>query len=66
VQLDAAQRGQTLRMRVCDDGVGGVDPTRGSGLAGLLQRVRTVDGRLELSSPEGGPTEVIIELPLRA
>jgi signal transduction histidine kinase len=66
VQLDAAQRGQTLRLRVCDDGVGGVDPTRGSGLAGLLQRVRTVDGRLELSSPEGGPTEVIIELPLRA
>jgi signal transduction histidine kinase len=66
VALDAAQHGQTLRLRVCDDGAGGADPARGSGLAGLLQRVRTVDGRLELSSPDGGPTEVTIELPLRA
>jgi signal transduction histidine kinase len=66
VELDATQRGQTLRLRVRDDGAGGADPARGSGLAGLLQRVRTVDGRLQLSSPEGGPTEVTIELPLRA
>jgi signal transduction histidine kinase len=66
VDLDAAQHGQTLRLRVSDDGAGGADPARGSGLAGLVQRVRTVDGRLELSSPEGGPTVVTIELPLRA
>ena len=66
VRLDAAQRGQTLRLRVWDDGAGGADPARGSGLAGLLQRVRTVDGRLELSSPEGGPTEITVELPLQA
>jgi signal transduction histidine kinase len=66
VLLDAEQRGQTLRLRVHDDGAGGADPARGSGLAGLLQRVRTVDGRLDLSSPEGGPTVVTIELPLRA
>jgi signal transduction histidine kinase len=66
VRLDAAQHGQTLRLRVWDDGAGGADPARGSGLAGLVQRVRTVDGRLELDSPEGGPTEVTIELPLRA
>jgi signal transduction histidine kinase len=66
VFVDVAQRGDTLRLRVTDDGVGGADPARGSGLPGLVQRVRTVDGRLDLSSPEGGPTVVTIELPLRA
>ncbi len=66
VFVDVAQRGETLRLRVTDDGVGGADPARGSGLPGLVQRVRTVDGRLDLSSPEGGPTVVTIELPLRA
>jgi signal transduction histidine kinase len=66
VVMDLNQRGQTLRLRVSDDGVGGVDPTRGSGLPGLVQRVRTVDGSLQLTSPEGGPTVVTVELPLRA
>jgi signal transduction histidine kinase len=55
-----------LRVRVSDDGSGGarVDP-RG-GLAGLADRVRTVDGRLEVSSPPGGPTVVTVELPSHA
>jgi signal transduction histidine kinase len=66
VTVDVAQRGQTLRLRVADDGTGGADPARGSGLPGLMQRVRTVDGSLDLSSPAGGPTVVTIELPLRA
>jgi signal transduction histidine kinase len=66
VIMETVQRGDLLRMRVSDDGVGGADPTRGSGLPGLIQRVRTVDGRLGLTSPEGGPTVVTIELPLRA
>ena len=66
VIMDAVQRRKVLRLRVSDDGVGGADPTRGSGLPGLIQRVRTVDGRLDLASPEGGPTVVTIELPLRA
>jgi signal transduction histidine kinase len=61
----SARRG-TLRLRVSDDGAGGADPTRGSGLPGLVQRVRTVDGQIDLSSPPGGPTVVTIELPLRA
>jgi hypothetical protein len=34
-------------------------------LSGLAQRVRTVDGRLEIASPEGGPTQVTVQLPLR-
>jgi signal transduction histidine kinase len=66
VLLDLTQRADTLRLRVSDDGVGGADPARGSGLPGLVQRVRTVDGRLELTSPPGGPTVVTVELPLRA
>jgi signal transduction histidine kinase len=54
-----------LVLQVGDDGVGGADPARGSGLAGLAQRVRTVDGRLRITSPQGGPTLVGVHLPLR-
>jgi signal transduction histidine kinase len=53
-----------LRLCVRDDGVGGARP--GGGLAGLADRVRTVDGRLDLSSPPGGPTVVTVHLPVRA
>jgi signal transduction histidine kinase len=60
------ERTGLLRLDVCDDGVGGADAARGSGLAGLAQRVSTVDGRIELDSPDGGPTRVTVELPLRA
>ena len=66
VLMDVTQRADTLRLLVSDDGVGGADPARGSGLPGLVQRVRTVDGRLDLTSPPGGPTVVTVELPLRA
>jgi signal transduction histidine kinase len=54
-----------LRLRVTDDGVGGADPARGTGLAGLAQRVHTVDGQLEIASPPGGPTRVTVQLPLK-
>ncbi|HEX6524178.1 MAG TPA: sensor domain-containing protein [Streptosporangiaceae bacterium] len=60
------ERSGLLRLRISDDGVGGADQARGSGLAGLAQRVSTVDGRLDVSSPSGGPTVVLVELPLRA
>jgi signal transduction histidine kinase len=53
-------------LRVSDDGRGGAEPARGSGLSGLVQRVRTVDGDLEIASPPGGPTQVTVQLPLRA
>jgi signal transduction histidine kinase len=55
-----------LRLEVSDDGIGGADAARGSGLAGLAQRVSTVDGRIEVVSPAGGPTTVTVELPLTA
>jgi signal transduction histidine kinase len=54
-----------LLVTVTDDGVGGVDPARGTGLIGLGDRVRAVDGRLEVTSPAGGPTVLTIVLPER-
>jgi signal transduction histidine kinase len=55
-----------LRLRVTDDGQGGATVGAGSGLTGLLQRVRTVDGTLDISSPQGGPTAVTVSLPPHA
>jgi signal transduction histidine kinase len=60
------ERSSVLRLEVTDDGIGGADAARGSGLAGLAQRVSTVDGRIDVSSPPGGPTAVTVELPLKA
>ncbi|MDJ1131687.1 sensor histidine kinase [Streptomyces iconiensis] len=56
----------TLRLRVRDDGRGGAHIAEGGGLAGLVQRARTVDGELTLHSPDGGPTTVKVRLPLHA
>lgn len=53
-----------VEVRVEDDGAGGAHPAKGSGLAGLEQRVLAADGRLEVSSPEGGPTVVSAWLPV--
>ncbi|HEY0699023.1 MAG TPA: sensor domain-containing protein [Micromonospora sp.] len=54
-----------LVVEVEDDGHGGADPARGSGLTGLSDRVAAVNGRLLLASPAGGPTLVRVELPCR-
>ncbi len=56
----------TLELRVSDDGHGGAAAAPGGGLAGLAQRVRTVDGEVDIVSPAGGPTVVTIRLPVRA
>ena len=62
----STERAGLLRLDVSDDGVGGADVTRGSGLSGLVQRVSTVDGRIDVSSPPGGPTVVTVVLPMKA
>ena len=59
-----AERPGVLRLRVIDDGKGGASVSQGSGLAGLAQRAATVDGTLDVTSPRGGPTTVIVELPM--
>jgi signal transduction histidine kinase len=64
--LEAVHAAGVLRVRISDDGRGGARIEGRGGLAGLVERVRTVDGRLQLSSPPGGPTLVAVELPSRA
>jgi signal transduction histidine kinase len=48
---------------IMDNGVGGADPDRGTGLRGLADRVAAVDGQLSVDSPVGGPTVLTVELP---
>lgn len=64
--MEAVHVESLLRVRVTDDGVGGARVEEGGGLAGLADRTRTVDGRMEISSPRGGPTVVTVELPSHA
>jgi signal transduction histidine kinase len=52
-----------LRVQVADDGAGGADPARGSGLRGVEQRLGSFDGILAVSSPPGGPTMIAMEVP---
>jgi signal transduction histidine kinase len=52
-----------LSMVVRDDGTGGADPSRGTGLRGIARRLSAFDGALEVSSPPGGPTELAMVLP---
>ena len=51
-------------VEVADDGIGGADPGRGSGLRGLADRVSALDGTLELRSPQGAGTLLRAEIPV--
>ena len=68
--VTCAQHGRWMRLVVRDDGKGGAQPSAmgssSSGLAGLTDRVRTVDGRLDVTSPPRGPTVVVVDLPMHA
>ena len=66
VTIGVRDQDSGLVMSVADDGDGGGRLVPGGGLAGLLERVQTVDGRLGLDSPPGGPTVVTVELPRHA
>jgi signal transduction histidine kinase len=55
--------GDTLRIEIADDGVGGAAERPGGGLAGLADRASSVEGSLRVTSPAGGPTIVAAELP---
>jgi signal transduction histidine kinase len=66
VTMEALHHPGLVKMRVTDDGVGGATIEAGGGLAGLAERVKTVDGRLQVNSPTGGPTVVTVELPSHA
>ena len=52
-----------LLLTVGDDGIGGADPARGTGLRGIERRLAAFDGTMSVSCPPGGPTVVTMELP---
>ncbi|MGW3601964.1 MULTISPECIES: sensor histidine kinase [unclassified Micromonospora] len=58
------QTGDTLRIVVTDNGTGGADPARGTGLRGIIERLDAIDARLRVSSPAAGPTRVTITIPV--
>jgi signal transduction histidine kinase len=62
-EVSVEQAGDRLHIIVTDDGVGGADPDRGTGLAGLARRAESVDGTLDITSPLGGPTLLSVDLP---
>ncbi len=64
VRVDRA--GGVVRVEVSDDGIGGADPSRGSGLRGLVDRVEVIDGTLTVDSPLGRGTTLVCRVPLPA
>jgi signal transduction histidine kinase len=65
-EIRASDESGRLLMSVTDDGAGQAGLKPGGGLAGLLERVQTVDGQLSVDSPAGGPTTITVELPVHA
>jgi signal transduction histidine kinase len=64
-QVAVEQRDGLLNLSIRDDGIGGADPARGSGLIGLRDRVQALGGSIEIDSPAGAGTAIIVELPLQ-
>lgn len=65
IQISGRLAEQRLALTIVDDGRGGAEPSLGTGMRGLGDRVAVVAGTLEISSPQGGPTTVRIDLPCR-
>jgi signal transduction histidine kinase len=65
VEVEAEAVDGMLRLCVRDDGIGGADPDRGSGLVGLKDRIEALGGTFSVHSPPGGGTTVSCELPVR-
>ncbi|MGW1175371.1 sensor domain-containing protein [Kitasatospora sp. NPDC002543] len=63
VEVTVRHDGAVLRARVVDDGRGGADTARGTGLHGIRRRLASFDGTLGISSPTGGPTAIEMEIP---
>jgi signal transduction histidine kinase len=64
IDVTVERREGGLRVSVRDDGVGGADPTRGSGLVGLKDRIDAIGGTMTVDSPPGGGTTLVADLPL--
>jgi signal transduction histidine kinase len=66
VHIDLTVEDTMLKLRVDDDGIGGADPTRGSGLLGLKDRIEALGGTIEVISPAGGGTSLLVDVPIPA
>jgi len=64
MEVSLATRNGSLVLSIRDDGIGGADPGRGSGLIGLQDRVEALAGTLRIDSPPGGGTSLVVTLPL--
>ena len=64
VKVTVEQVNGCANVEVADDGVGGADPGRGTGLRGLADRVASLNGKLTIDSPPGAGTRVRAEIPL--
>ena len=64
VQIELCDEEATLYLSIRDDGAGGADPGRGSGLIGLRDRVEALRGTIEIASPPGRGTQIHVEIPL--
>ncbi|MFJ8160009.1 sensor histidine kinase [Streptomyces sp. NPDC096136] len=61
--VHVTRSGGTLSAEITDDGTGGAEVSRGSGLDGIRRRAAALDGTMKISSPPGGPTTLTVELP---
>jgi signal transduction histidine kinase len=64
VDIEASARDGSLRLSIRDDGVGGADPAGGSGLVGLRDRVEALSGSIEITSPPGHGTHIVVQFSL--
>jgi signal transduction histidine kinase len=65
VQVELDARDEIVRLVIRDDGIGGADPAQGSGLVGLSDRIEALGGTLHVTSPVGGGTTLLIEIPVK-
>ncbi|MGI5226157.1 DUF4118 domain-containing protein [Actinoallomurus sp. CA-142502] len=63
VRVAVSVGNETVHLTIRDDGVGGADPSRGSGLIGLTDRVEAVGGTISILSPKGAGTTLLVEIP---
>jgi signal transduction histidine kinase len=66
IDVSLEPRNASLLLSIRDDGIGGADPTRGSGLVGLADRVDALGGTIDIDSAPGGGTSLVVTLPLDA
>lgn len=64
VKIDVVEQDAIVKLAIRDDGVGGADPSKGTGLAGLADRIEALGGRLEIVSPARSGTSLTIEIPV--